>query len=86
MYRKILDDYFVNYESVIKGTMLYNEASFKEMRDRMDEAFEEQEKQYETIKNVPLVGKDELVKFLKEYRDNLNEMVDTYAEILKGMP
>lgn len=79
-----MDDYIANYESVIKGTVLYDEASFQEMKDGMDEAFEEQEKQYGATKNAPLVGKDDLVKFLKEYRDNLQTMVDTYEETLKS--
>ena len=29
MYKKIIDNYFANYENTIKGTILYDKASFE---------------------------------------------------------
>lgn len=84
MYKMIIDDYFSNYERVIKDTVLYDETSFQKMKDQMNESFKQQEEQYGVMKNAPLVGKDDLVKYLKEYRDSLQTMVDTYEETLKS--
>ena len=85
MYRKIVDNYFADYERVIKGTILYNEESFKQMKKEMNKSFDEQEKQYGKMKNSPIIGKDSLVDFLKDYRDSLKNMVDSYEESLKLM-
>ena len=32
MYRKIIEDYLSNYEGVVKGTILYNEMVFDNMK------------------------------------------------------
>ena len=82
MYEMITDDYIANYEKVIKGTVLYDEATFQQMKDKYDAAFEEQQEQYGSMKDQKIIGKDELVDFLKEYRDGLQEYVDTLAESL----
>ncbi len=86
MYRMITDDYLANYESAVKGTILYDEETFREMKEDMDEAFEEQEEEYGPIKDKKLVGKDDLVEFLKDYRDSLKETTDTYAEMVGMLP
>ena len=80
MYKAIIDDYWANYESVIKGTILYDEASFQEMKDGLDEGFKEQEELYGSMKNKRLVGKSDLVQYLKDYRDGLKEYVDSIEE------
>lgn len=86
MYRMIVDDYLANYESVIKGTVLYDESTFQEMKDDMDEEFKEQEEEYGSMKNTPIVGKDTLVDYLKTYRDTLQSMVDSYADMVEALP
>ena len=85
MYQMIVDDYMANYERVVKGSVLYSEASFQQMKDGMDKAFEEQENAYGALGNAPLVGKDSLVEFLKNYRDSLKAMIDTYEKTLKAL-
>jgi type IV secretory pathway VirB10-like protein len=82
MYRKILDDYFAEYESLLKGTILYSEDSFQQMKDQMDQAFDEQEKQYGAVKDQRIVGKDTLVEVLKEYRDSLADYINTFSQAL----
>ncbi len=82
MYKKIIDDYFANYESAVKGTVLYSEESFQQMKDGLDEGFKEQEEQYGSMKNQKIVGKDDLVQFLKDYRDELKEYTDSIKESL----
>lgn len=64
-----------------KGTVLYNEAAFQELKDAEEAAFQEQEKEYGSMKDKLIVGKDSLVDFLKSYRDSLRDMVDMYAEM-----
>lgn len=82
MYEMITDDYIANYEKVIKGTVLYDEATFQQMKDEYDASFKEQQEQYGSMKDQKIIGKDELVDFLKEYRDGLQEYVDTLVESL----
>ena len=84
MYEMIIDDYYSNLEDTLKGTILYDEATFKQMRDELDESFKQQEEEYGEMKDMKIVGKESLVQFLKDYRDSLQEVVDTYAETLKG--
>ena len=84
MYEMIIDDYYSNLEDTLKGTILYDEATFKQMRDELDESFRQQEEEYGEMKDMKIVGKESLVQFLKDYRDSLQEVVDTYAETLKG--
>ena len=84
MYEMIIDDYYSKLEDTLKGTILYDEATFKQMRDELDESFRQQEEEYGEMKDMKIVGKESLVQFLKDYRDSLQEVVDTYAETLKG--
>ena len=67
----------LGYESVMKGTILYDQATFQSMKDEMDASYEEQEKEYGSMKNIPIIGKDTLVEYLKSYRDSLKTMVDS---------
>ena len=84
MYEMIIDDYYSNLEDTLKGTILYDEATFKQMRDELDEEFAKQEEEYGEMRDMKIVGKESLVQFLKDYRDSLQEVVDTYAETLEG--
>lgn len=82
MYKMIIGDYLANYESKLKGTILYDEDSFQSMKDKMDEEFKRQEKEYGSMKDQTIIGKDTFVEFLKSYRDTLQEMIDTYADMV----
>lgn len=44
----------------------------------------EQEEQYGSLKDQKNVGKDELVQYLKDYRDSIKEYVDNIAESLEA--
>lgn len=76
MYKKIIDDYFANYEEAVKGTALYDKSTFQSMKDEMDKSFEEQEKEYGSMKKKKIIGKESLVEFLKDYRDSLKSYTD----------
>ncbi|MEI5988965.1 hypothetical protein A5881_000452 [Enterococcus termitis] len=83
MYQAIINNYFSDYENMIKDTILYDQASFEEQKKQYDTSFEEQKKQYEKYGNKRLVGKDSLVDFLIDYRDSLKEITDNLAKSLQ---
>jgi hypothetical protein len=77
MYRAIIEDYFANYEAAVKGTVLYSEGAFADMKKQYDDSFDQQETLYGTMGKSPIVGKDTLVDFLIGYRDSLKEITDS---------
>jgi hypothetical protein len=83
MYWKIVEDYFANYEDAIKDTVLWDEATFTEMRESYEESYQSQKDMYGSMGDMPLVGKDDLVKFLIDYRDNLAEFTDSIKTSLQ---
>ena len=85
MCKMILEDYYANYEEAVKGTVLYDEATFQQMKDEMNKQFEMQEEEYGDLKDKKIVGKDSVVQFLKDYRDSLQEMVDNYKEAVSSL-
>ena len=76
MFELIINDYYSQYESAIKGTILYDESTFATLKAQQKSAFEAQQRQYGKMKNARIIGKKDLVKFLKDYRDSLKEFVD----------
>jgi hypothetical protein len=82
MYGMIIDDYLDNYQSLFKGTMLYDQATFDDMKKQYASALEEQKEQYGAMGNSPIVGKDTLVDFLITYRDTLNEYVESMRPLI----
>ena len=83
MYYKIIENYFSDYEAVVKGTVLYDETAFQKMKESIEQAYDSQVNQYDAIKNKKIIEKDELVKYLIEYRDNLQETIDTLKKSLQ---
>ncbi len=83
MLSKIIDEYYTNYENAIKGTVLYDEATFKQLKDETNKSFKQQEEEYGDMKDQSIVGKDSLVDYLKSYRDSLNETVNAIKESLQ---
>lgn len=43
---------------------------------------EEQKKQYGPLKKAPIQGKEEIIQFLKDYRDNLHQQVEQWKASL----
>lgn len=83
MYYKIIENYFSDYEAVIKGTVLYDETAFQKMKESIEQAYDSQVNQYDAIRNNKIIGKDELVKYLIEYRDGLQKTIDTLKKSLQ---
>ena len=83
MYYKIIENYFSDYETVVKGTVLYDETTFQKMKESIEQAYDSQVNQYDAIRNKKIIGKDKLVKFLIEYRDSLQETIDTLKKSLQ---
>jgi hypothetical protein len=82
MYGMIIDDYLDNYQSLFKGTMLYDQSTFDSMKEQYASALEVQKAQYGAMGDSPIVGKDTLVEFLITYRDSLNEYVESMRPIM----
>ena len=83
MYYKIIENYFSDYEAVVKGTVLYDETAFQKMKESIEQAYDSQVNQYDAIRNKKIIGKDKLVKYLIEYRDSLQETIDTLKKSLQ---
>lgn len=83
MYYKIIENYFSDYETVVKGTVLYDETTFQKMKESIEQTYNSQVNQYDAIRNNKIIGKDKLVKFLIEYRDSLQETIDTLKKSLQ---
>ena len=48
----------------------------------MEESYSAQEKVYESLQDNRLIGKEDLVAFLKNYRDSLSEYVESIKSAL----
>lgn len=83
MYQMIINDYFAQYEAAIKGTLLYSESSFSLLKSSMNQQFAIQKQQYGSMTKLKIVGKSDLVKFLKDLRDELAEQVAAYKDALQ---
>lgn len=83
MYYKIIENYFSDYETVVKGTVLYDETTFQKMKESIEQTYNSQVNQYDAIRNKKIIGKDKLVKFLIEYRDSLQKTIDTLKKSLQ---
>ena len=82
MYEKIVDNYYTEADEAFKGTALEDSASIQELKDSTKKEMEEQKKQYGPLKKAPIQGKEEIIKFLKEYRDTLHEQVEQWKASL----
>ena len=82
MYEKIVDNYYTEADEAFKGTALEDSASIQELKDSTKKEMEEQKKQYGPLKKAPIQGKEEIIKFLKEYRDSLHDQVEQWKASL----
>ena len=76
MYYKIIEDYFAQYEDALRDTVLFNEETFQQVKDTQIESYNQQKTQFESIKNKRIIGREDLIKYLKGLRDNLKKYVD----------
>lgn len=82
MCEKIVNNYYTEADEAFKGTALEDSASIQELKDATKKEMEEQKKQYGPLKKAPIQGKEEIIKFLKEYRDSLHEQVEQWKASL----
>jgi len=76
MCEKIVNNYYTEADEAFKGTALEDSASIQELKDATKKEMEEQKKQYGPLKKAPIQGKEEIIQFLKEYRDSLHDQVE----------
>ncbi|HFI0149277.1 TPA: hypothetical protein ACGO3A_000016 [Streptococcus suis] len=84
MYEFIVNEYVTNYENMVSQHGLGDDATYQAMRDSVTQSIDEQKKQYGLFGNAPIVGKDEIVQFLKEYRDSLQQQINDMSAALGG--
>ena len=82
MNEKIIDNYYTEADEAFKGTVLEDSAAIQELKDRTKKEMEDLKKQYGPLKKAPIQGKEEVIKTLKDYRDNLHEQVEQWKASL----
>ena len=82
MCEKIVNNYYTEADEAFKGTALEDSASIQELKDSTKKEMEEQKKQYGPLKKAPIQGKEEIIQFLKDYRDNLHQQVEQWKASL----
>ena len=78
MNEKIIDNYYTESDEAFKGTVLEDSAAIQELKDSTKKEMEDLKKQYGPLKKAPIQGKEEVIKTLKDYRDNLHEQVEQW--------
>lgn len=79
MYSKIVDEYLMNYQNAVAGTVLDDANTIEQMKQETLKSLEEQKKEYGAMGNTKIIGKDSLVEFLKNYRNGLKEYTDNIS-------
>lgn len=82
MNEKIIDNYYTEADEAFKGTVLEDSATIQELKDSTKKEMEDLKKQYGPLKKAPIQGKEEVIKTLKDYRDNLHEQVEQWKASL----
>lgn len=83
MYQLIVNEYLSNYEAAMAQYGLTDATTFKSMRDGVEEGIAQQKQAYGAMRKSPIVGKSDLVQFLKDYRDELNAYVAQMSSALQ---
>ena len=79
MYELIVNEYIANYEVAIKQYGVGDDSSYQTIKEEVTASVEEQKEQYGPMKSAPIIGKEDLVQFLKDYRDELKTYTDNLA-------
>ena len=82
MNEKIIDNYYTEADEAFKGTVLEDSAAIQELKDSTKKEMKDLKKQYGPLKKAPIQGKEEVIKTLKDYRDNLHEQVEQWKASL----
>ena len=82
MNEKIIDNYYTEADEAFKGTVLEDSAAIQELKDSTKKEIKNKKKQYGPLKKAPIQGKEEVIKTLKDYRDNLHEQVEQWKASL----
>ena len=83
MYQLIVNEYLSNYEAAMAQYGLTDATTFKSMRDGVEEGIAQQKQAYGAMRKSPIVGKSDLVQFLKDYRDELDAYVAQMSSALQ---
>lgn len=59
---------------------LSDEATYQSLKDGVEQGIQQQKDTYGSMGSNKIIAKDDLVKFLKEYRDELQTFVDSLGQ------
>ena len=83
MYQLIVNEYLSNYEAAMAQYGLTDATTFQSMRDGVEEGIAQQKQAYGAMRKSLIVGKSDLVQFLKDYRDELDAYVAQMSSALQ---
>ena len=83
MYQLIVNEYLSNYEAAMAQYGLTDATTFQSMRDGVEEGIAQQKQAYGAMRKSHIVGKSDLVQFLKDYRDELDAYVAQMSSALQ---
>ncbi|MCQ9276482.1 hypothetical protein [Streptococcus suis] len=84
MYEFIVNEYITNYENMVSQYGLGDATMYQSVRDTVSQSVEQQKKQYGPLGNAAIVGRAEIITFLKEYRDGLQQQIEQMSAALGG--
>lgn len=82
MYAVIIEDYYNNYLELFEDTGLFSQEDIEKTKEELKSGIETVKDQYSVMGHMPIQGKEMIVEFLINYRDGLNEMIETMKEYL----
>lgn len=80
VYGKIVEAYIENYKAKMNEYAIVDETTFQSMKAGVEQSLKEQKKSFGNMGTKKVIGKENLVKFLKSYRDQLQTYVDNIGK------
>jgi hypothetical protein len=75
MYYLITQNFISDYSSLFVQTGLYSQEDLSSIKSQYEQGYREVEKQYSSMRNMPLSGKETFVQMLISYRNNCNQYI-----------
>lgn len=82
MYAVITEDYYNNYIELFDEAGLLSQEDIEKTKEELKAEIETVKSQYGVMGHMPIQGKEIIIEFLINYRDGLNEMIETMKEYL----
>ena len=76
VYGKIVSAYIENYKTKMNEYAVVDETVFQSMKAGVEQGLNDQKKSFGKMGTKKIIGKENMVKYLKNYRDQLQSYVD----------